>query len=62
MEVVSKDIHLKCLIGQVDSKFQDIDSNIEKLTSSLGRYTDKDQFDVILLPEMALTGYNFKSK
>jgi predicted amidohydrolase len=35
--------------------------NIERIRVSLQKYTDKDLIDILMLPEMAFIGYNFKN-
>ena len=53
---------LKVLCCQLDAKFKDPDYNIKRCQTSLLKYTKRDKIDVILLPELALVGYQFKNK
>lgn len=55
-------LDLKVLICQLNPKFKDVDYNTKRVDVSLSRYTAKDALDVIVLPEMAFTGYCFKDK
>ena len=55
----NNNLHLKIVNCQVDCKYKDIDHNIQKAEASLASYTDKDELDVLILPEMAFTGYYF---
>ncbi len=55
-------IDLKVLCCQLKPKFKDIEHNIKRVEVSLARYTEKDELDVILFPEMCFTGYCFTSK
>jgi len=57
-----QDLDLKVLVCQLNPRFKDIDYNIKRAEVSLSKYTDKNELDVVLFPEMAFTGYNFKSK
>jgi protein N-terminal amidase len=41
---------------------RDISGNISKIEDLLNNYTKEDHIDIILFPEMALTGYIFDSK
>ena len=41
---------------------RDISGNISKIEDLLKNYTKEDNIDIILFPEMALTGYIFDSK
>ena len=47
------------LLIQYNPKFKDVESNIEKLNKILSKYTEKDNIDIIIFPEMALSGYIF---
>lgn len=40
----------------------DVDNNLSRADSVLLKATDTDKLDVILLPELAFTGYNFASR
>lgn len=65
MQTTSSDqtnLHLKVLTCQISPKFKDIDHNIKRAEEFLSKYTDKDEFDVVLFPETAFTGYCFTSK
>jgi len=50
---------IKALLIQYYPKFKDIESNISTLTNFLSKYTKEDNIDLIIFPEMALTGYIF---
>ena len=39
-----------------------VQSNMDKASGLLQGYTDKDAIDLLILPEMAFSGYVFKSK
>jgi protein N-terminal amidase len=41
---------------------RDIEGNIKKLENLLKDYSEKDKIDVVLFPEMALTGYIFDNR
>jgi protein N-terminal amidase len=38
------------------------EENIERMKKSLDSFKKEENFDIIMMPEMAFTGYNFKSK
>lgn len=39
-----------------------VEKNISKVEAMLEKYSKNDDIDVVLLPEMAFTGYHFKNK
>jgi protein N-terminal amidase len=41
---------------------RNIDQNIKKIDTLLDKYTEEDKIDILLFPEMALTGYIFDNK
>ncbi len=53
---------LNVVIVQILPKYKDIQANIDKITSLLSKYSEKDKIDIVLFPEMALTGYVFDNK
>jgi protein N-terminal amidase len=55
----SKELDLKVLVCQIDPEYKSPKKNIDRVRVSLEKYSDKDQIDVILFPEMAFTGYKF---
>jgi protein N-terminal amidase len=59
--MLSKSLDLKVLICQTNPEFKEPKKNIEKVRTSLEKYSSKDEIDVILFPEMAFTGYSFQS-
>ena len=48
------------LLVQYNPKFKDVESNIETLEKLLSKYLEKDKIDIIIFPEMALSGYIFE--
>lgn len=41
---------------------KNIDENIKNIKEKLEKYTVEDKLDIVLLPEMAFTGYNFENR
>ena len=54
--------YMKVIIVQSNPEYKNISKNIEILKEYLKDFSDKDQIDVVLFTEMALTGYFFDSK
>ena len=54
-----EDKYLNVIIVQNNPVYKNISKNIETLKEYLKDFTDKDQIDVVLFTEMALTGYFF---
>ena len=54
-----KDNILNIILIQYYPAFNKIDDNIQKLEKLLEKYNRSDVVDIIVFPEMALTGYNF---
>lgn len=46
---------------QLKPKFKDVLYNVERATSLLRKSFQKRKFDLVVMPELTLTGYNFKS-
>jgi predicted amidohydrolase len=38
-----------------------LEANFKKVEKMLTKYTEKDNIDIVMLPELALTGYLFKN-
>jgi predicted amidohydrolase len=53
--------NLKALLCQIKPIYKNKTATIQRITVSLEKYSKKDQFDLILFPEMAFSGYNFSS-
>jgi protein N-terminal amidase len=53
---------LNVLLVQYCPSFKDIDASIKKLEQLLSKFNKSHLIDIIVLPEMALTGYNFDCK
>ena len=53
--------HIKVLCIQFEPKYKDVKSNISHLEQMLSKYSEKDDIDIIVFPEMALSGYIFDS-
>ena len=51
--------HIKVLCIQFEPKYKDVKSNISHLEQMLSKYSEKDDIDIIVFPEMALSGYIF---
>ena len=58
----SEKSYMKVIIVQNNPEYKNISKNIETLKSYLKEFSEKDQIDVVLFTEMALTGYFFDSK
>ena len=52
---------VKVICVQYEPKFKDIKYNIEKLEKMFERYSEKDEIDIIVFPEMTLSGYVFEN-
>lgn len=52
---------LNVICVQYQPKFKNIEENIKFLTDLLSKYTQEDKIDIVVFPEMTLTGYNFDS-
>ena len=50
---------VKVLCVQFEPKFKDIKANISHLDQMLQKYSEKDEIDIIVFPEMSLSGYIF---
>ena len=50
---------VKVLCVQFLPKFKDVKANISHLEQMLEKYTEKDGIDIIVFPEMSLSGYIF---
>ena len=50
---------IKVLCVQFLPKFKDVKANISHLEQMLEKYTEKDGIDIIVFPEMSLSGYIF---
>ena len=50
---------VKVLCVQFLPKFKDVKANISHLEKMLEKYTEKDGIDIIVFPEMSLSGYIF---
>ena len=49
------------LLVQYNPQFKKISQNIEYLTKLLSKYSKEDKIDIIVFPEMTLSGYIFDS-
>lgn len=56
---LSKTVKVICV--QYEPKFKDIQYNIKKLEKMFEKYSEKDEIDIIVFPEMTLTGYIFQN-
>ena len=52
---------VKVICVQYEPKFKDIKYNIEKLEKMFERYSEKDEIDIVVFPEMTLSGYVFEN-
>lgn len=52
---------MKTLLCQIESQIHKKSNNIEKVKVSLKNYSELDKIDLILFPETAFSGYNFKN-
>jgi protein N-terminal amidase len=57
----NKDV-LNVIIVQYCPVPRKVDENIKKIETLLSQYTSNDEIDIVLFPEMALTGYIFDDK
>ena len=53
--------YVKVICVQYEPKFKDIQYNINKLEKMFQNYSEKDEIDIIVFPEMTLTGYIFQN-
>ena len=51
---------VKVICVQYEPKYKDIQYNINKLEKMFEKYSEKDEIDIIVFPEMTLTGYIFQ--
>lgn len=51
---------LKVLLVQFHPKYKDVQYNINHLEQMLSKYSAQDNIDIIVFPEMSLSGYIFK--
>ena len=51
---------VKVLMLQFEPAFKDPVTSIERAESLITKYSEEDQIDIVLLPEMAFPGYVFK--
>ena len=51
--------NVKVICVQYEPKFKDIKYNIQKLEKMFEKYSEKDEIDIIVFPEMTLSGYVF---
>ena len=51
---------VKVICVQYEPKYKDIQYNINKLEKMFEKYSEKDEIDIIVFPEMTLTGYVFQ--
>ncbi len=52
-------VNCKALLIQYCPIPRDIESNMKKIESLLSKYTDNNKIDIVVFPEMTLTGYIF---
>ena len=52
-----KDVKVICV--QYEPKYKDVKYNIKKLEKMFEKYSEKDAIDIIVFPEMTLSGYVF---
>ena len=52
---------VKVICVQYEPKFKDIKYNIQKLEKMFEKYSEKDEIDIIVFPEMTLSGYVFEN-
>ena len=52
---------VKVICVQYEPKFKDILFNIKKLEKMFEKYSEKDEIDIVIFPEMALSGYVFEN-
>ena len=50
---------VKVICVQYEPKFKDVKYNIKKLEKMFEKYSEKDEIDIIVFPEMILSGYVF---
>lgn len=61
-KLISRKLNAKFLVYQMSPELKQVKKNMQKVESGLEKYNKNDMIDVILLPEMALTGYTFASR
>jgi protein N-terminal amidase len=54
--------HLNVWILQFGAVYKDKEKSIQKADELLKKYSLKNEIDIVVLPEMAFTGYKFKDK
>ena len=57
MSLTSNQVKIICV--QYEPKYKDIKYNIKKLEYMFSSYSEKDEIDIIVFPEMTLSGYVF---
>ncbi len=50
---------VKVICVQYDPKYKDVKANIKKLELMFQPYSEKDEIDIVIFPEMTLSGYIF---
>lgn len=50
------------MLCQVKPFYMDKETSIDRVSASLEKYSALDHLDVVCLPELAFTGYNFEDK
>lgn len=50
---------VKVICVQYEPKFKDVKYNIKKLEKMFEKYSEKDKIDIVVFPEMTLSGYVF---
>ena len=53
---------LKVLLGQLNPVFKRKQENLSRVAKSMERYGEQDGLDLVMFPEMAFVGYNFKNR
>jgi protein N-terminal amidase len=53
--------NLNAIIVQYQPIYKNVEANIIKLEKMLSQYTTNDKIDIVIFPEMALTGYIFQN-
>ena len=51
--------NVKVICVQYEPKFKDVQYNIKKLEKMFENYSEKDEIDIVVFPEMTLSGYVF---
>lgn len=52
---------LKVLLCQLGPLFKRKQDNLQRIATSMARYSEKDGIDIVMFPELAFIGYNFKN-